>query len=130
MTATTVPPMIPAMAAVCVQVHLFLVPPRQLVRPTTRLMAQGVYPLTLHPAWFVTMVTTAQKMMRAMAAGRVQVCLMFAQALQLAHQSTFKMVQDVFPSMQWLEAPATMAIPPQAMICAMVWECVREVSSV
>ena len=125
MTVTTVPPMMCAMAAVAVLAHLFLAPAPQLAPPTTRPMAQAVYLPSRHRAWAVTMVTTAQKMMRAMAVARVQVCLMLAPAQQLAHSTTFKMAQDALLSMQSPELPATTAIPPQAATAAMAWECVR-----
>ena len=100
MTATTVPQMIPAMAAAHVPAYLFLVPPPQLAPPTTRPMAQAVFRITRQTPQLATTVTTVPKMIRAMAAGRVEVCLMLAQALQLVHPTTFKMVPDVLFSMQ------------------------------
>ena len=62
--------MMPAMAAVHVPVCRFLVPPPQLAYPTTRPMARAVSLITRQRVWVVTTVTTAQEMMRAMAAGR------------------------------------------------------------
>ena len=126
--ATTAPPMMCAMAVVHAPAHLFLAQALQLAPPTTRPMAQAVYLPSRHRAWAVTMVTTAQKMMRAMAVARVLVCLMLAPAQQLAHSTTFKMAQDALLSMQSPELPATTAIPPQAATAAMAWECVRGLS--
>ena len=73
MTATTVPPMMCAMAAVAVRAHLFHVQAPQLAHPITRPTERSVCQIMrcLEPA--ATMVTTVLKMMGAMAVVRVQV---------------------------------------------------------
>ena len=121
--------MMPAMAAVHVPVYLSLAQAPQPVHPTTRPMAQAVSPTTRHRALFATMGITVQKMMRATAVARVQVCPTLAQTLQLARQTIFRMAQDVSQITQWLALSVMTAILLHLTTPAMAWECVRGVFS-